>query len=153
MNGRAVALYHLRLGFGEQLAEERAVTARLVVAVTADREVGLRRQCGEQRDETLRRRCPHLAPIAARVDRPSLWRPLLRVRVAHEGRTRREVGKPEVEVVEATVVGLLDATRRTAHRAEARAFVGRARSAELDYTDGHDRRLRAVGCGHTPSGS
>src|SRR4030095_3594179 len=61
----------LRALLGQEGSQQRAMTAALVLAVAAHREVGVSRQHGQQGDEPPGRRIPHLAAIAAGVAGPS----------------------------------------------------------------------------------
>src|SRR5690242_18149211 len=61
--------------FGKQLAQERAMTPRFILAVAAHREVRRLRERREKPDETLRVRLAHLAQIVALIAGPALQVP------------------------------------------------------------------------------
>ena len=54
-----------------------------------------------------------------------------------EVRRGREVGEPDIVVVETGEVGFGDSPRGAAHRAQTDSFVGMAGRAELDDANGH----------------
>src|SRR6185436_14637831 len=106
------------------------VAARRVLAVAADTEARVLRQCGQQHDQSLRGRRVHLRAIFFCERRPPFVGERLRGGELEERRARREVGQPEVEVVEPREILLLHAPRRPAHGAQPDAFPFRARRAE-----------------------
>src|SRR5687768_12480243 len=131
---------------GQQLAQDRAVAARLVIAVAADGKVRIERQRREKCEQALGRRGLHLAAIGAGEARPVL------LRARHQPGARREIGQPDVVVVAARVIGLAHAARRPAHGAQARALLRCACATEADYADSHaPPRARSGGwCPRTP---
>ncbi len=62
--------------------------------------------------------------------------------------TWRQVGKPHVVPVRRRELAPGDSTRRTAHRADAQAFAGRARGTKAHDADGHD----LTACAHAARG-
>ena len=81
-----------RSGVGQDLAEERAVAAGLVLTVAADAEARRRGQRRQDRDQPLGGRLAHLRAVLLREHRPALVGPCLRERPLDERRARRESG-------------------------------------------------------------
>src|SRR5258705_12017130 len=98
-----------RAVFGEQLAQDRAVAARLVCAVAADREARVARERGEQVERAPVLRRPHFGAVRARERAPlalsSGGLPGLQRRLA-----RREVREPDVVEVTRRQLCLLHPT-------------------------------------------
>src|SRR5262245_11699956 len=121
-----------RSGFGEQLAKHRSVAPRFVFAIAAHADVRLPRQRGQERKQPLRLRLAHLGAVLSRERRPARVGPRVGLRPCNERRGRRQLGQPDVVVVEPRVVLLLHASRRTADRADPQAFITRARRSEAN---------------------
>ena len=121
----------------EQLAQHRAVAARLVLAVAADREVARAtarragRACGSPPARPSRLgTASRTPPSRARVSAP--WPSFI---VSTLG---ARFGIPDVVPVLRREPRLRHAARRAAHRADAQALAGGARGAEADDADRHD---------------
>src|SRR6185503_531995 len=119
------------------------MATRLVFAVAADTEARVPRQRGQQRNQPLRGRHVNLRAIFFRERRPPFVGERLRGGELEERRARREVGQPEVEVVEPREILLLHAPRRTAHGAQPDAFPFRARRPESNDAYPHYRPYSA----------
>src|SRR5688572_30944753 len=111
------------------------MAARLVLAVAAEREMGLARKTRQELDEPRRLGPAHLAAIVALELRPALAGERLRERPAHDLLARRELGQPHVVVVEPRVILLLYAARRPPRRADAQALALLAGRPEAHYLD------------------
>src|SRR6185503_1152305 len=122
---------------GQQLLQQRAVAEGLVLAIAADREIGLVRQPCQQLDDALRAGLGHLRPVALGECRPAMLVELPRGGEADQRRARSELREPQVEVVALRILGLLHPARQPAHRAQPEPFAGRARAAKPDYPDRH----------------
>src|SRR5687767_2837394 len=116
----------------QQLSQNRPVATRLIFAIAADRNVCLSGKRCQQRDEPLRSRCPHLFFVRFPEPAPARIGPRLRQRPADYFLAGRKLRKPDVVVVTARVVALLDAARRPPHRAEAQPLARRAGATEPD---------------------
>src|SRR5437762_3286458 len=99
------------------------------------------RQMRQQLDQSLPIGHLHLAAVVPLVLPPARVAPRLRQRPAHPACARRELGHPCIVIVEPRVVGLLDAARRPAHRADPEALAARTRRAETDDGDYLPRSL------------
>src|SRR5574339_166882 len=128
----------------EKPPQDRAVAALLVLAIAADRKIRLPRKRRQHAKQPLRGRRLHLALVG-----PGEALPVLVRERDHLGR-RREIGKPDVVVIEPGVVALFHSARRAAHRAEAQALALGARRAEAHHPD-HARELFSNAC--APGGS
>ena len=109
------------------LSEHGAMTARLVGAIAADREV---RRVRERRraDRAASALGPlHLAPVAADERLPALGSSAMPAR-ASAAFTRGYVGEPALIEIARRGLGLRHAAWRTTHGAEAQAFAARARA-------------------------
>src|SRR3954471_4497089 len=93
----------------QQFLEERAVATRLVLAVAAHRHIRGVRQARQQLEDSLRRGLRHLGAITLAEEGPALIVERLGRREAHQARARRELGKPEIEIVALRIVSLLHA--------------------------------------------
>src|SRR5574341_953930 len=123
----------------QQLAQDRAVAARLVLAIAADREVRMMRQRGKQLGQAPRRGGFHFLEITTRKLSPALVRPGLSDRPSEERFARREIRQPEVVVIAPREIRLAHAARRAPHGAEARALAFGARATEPDDANRHFR--------------
>src|SRR5215813_5502876 len=86
---------HVCAALGEKRAQHRAMAARLVLAVAADREVRVARECREYVEGARAIRLRHLRAVLPEE------RPLLLVGAGYEAHlhrldARREIGKPDV---------------------------------------------------------
>src|SRR5437763_1742303 len=111
---------------GEQLLENGAVTAVLILAVAAEREAGLMRQGGQQVEDSGRLRLVHLGPELAleRVPGPLVLRPLPE---RHQLLAGREIRQPDVIEVERCELRLRHSPRWSANRAEPQTLIGLSR--------------------------
>ena len=114
--------YHFRSLFDQQLAEHRTMTMGFVLAVTTDREIGLAREGREQFDGMTVFRRRHLGPILFDKPRP-LSRSFRLQSELHRRQAGREIRKPDVIPVLRGKLRLGDTARRTAHGANAQAFL------------------------------
>src|SRR5690606_13500974 len=120
----------------KKLPKHRTVAVRLVLAITAHREVRVVRQRGEQLDGVRVLRLRHL-----RAGLPGERRPLGRrrglLRLLHRLDARRQVRKPDVVPVARRELRLRHAPRRAAHRADSQALVDGPVGSETDYANDH----------------
>src|SRR6185503_12642674 len=119
----------------QQLAQNRAVAARLVLAVATDGEVRMLGKPCEELEQALRRRDFHLACVSFPVAAPARIRPGLRDGPAEQLLAGRKLRKPHVVIVAPRVIAFLHTARRAAHRADAQALAARARATEADDAD------------------
>src|SRR5262245_19945709 len=113
----------------KQLAQQRAVAARLIHAIAADREIGGRRQGGEQAQQARLVGGRHLGAIAPRVGGPAL-RSVGRQPQLHQRRAGRQLRQPEIVEVARRELGFAHAPRRIAHRSDAYPFPAPARASQ-----------------------
>src|SRR4051794_32567391 len=111
------------------------MTAVRVLAVTAERKIRLVRQAGQQREQALCRGFPHLAPIALGKSGPTLRGERLGDRIFDQLRARRQIRKPEIEVVAPSVILLANAPGRTPDRTQAKALPCGSRGSQTHYPD------------------
>src|SRR3954466_13063642 len=126
----------LRTPLDQQRAQLRAVTVFLVLAVAAQRKIGVLRQHSEHVERLAGRRRVHLRAELAEERGPFPFR-LCGLGGLHEVRARREHGEPYVVVVATRELRLRGAAGWTTDGAEARAFIGGARGSESDDANGH----------------
>src|SRR3954469_11978394 len=111
------------------------MAAFLALAIAADGDVGLLRQCREQVNEPLGARIAHLAVVVTRVFSPACLRPRLGERPAHPLLARRELRQPQVIEAAARIVGFAHAAGRTTHDADAQTFAGLSCRPEPYYAE------------------
>jgi hypothetical protein len=112
------------------------VAPRLLLAVTADGEVGFPRQRGEKREEPARRRALHLGTVSPDEALPRFGVSGLK-RDPDEIVAGSQVGQPDVVEVAGGERVLGNAARRAAHRADAETLATHPRAPEPDDADRH----------------
>jgi hypothetical protein len=121
----------------KQLAEQVPVTARRVLAVASNREARLLRHRRQQLYDVAGLRLGHLFSIAASISLPPRVRPGLRQCPRHHVGARRELGKPDVEVITRRKLLLAHAPRWAPNGAQPHALPGRPRCAQPNDPNGH----------------
>src|SRR5690606_17438215 len=135
-SGRPERSGHRGAGVRKQLTQHRAMTARRVLAVAADREVRVLAERGEELDEVSGRGSGHLLAIGP-LERPPLLVRLGMERTRHEALARTELREPRVIEVAGGELDLRDAPRRTTDRPEPQALIIGARRAEPHHSQTH----------------
>jgi hypothetical protein len=136
--------------FGEQLAQDGAVTARFILAVTADGKVGLQREGGEQVEQMCGFGLLHLGAKLPHKGLPPTRIVAGAQRKGDQIRCGRQRGQPNVVEIAPGEIGFGNAARRTADRADAEPLIGLARRSEADDGNGHVDRVQ--GAGHKGAG-
>lgn len=127
---------------GEQLAEDRAMAAGLVLAIAADGEVCLVGEGGEQVEEVGRFRLLHLGAKFPLEGLPAAGVVAGFQGNSHQAGRGRQRRQPDIVEAAFGEVGFGDAAGRTADGADAQAFLGQARGAEANDGEGHDGRVQ-----------
>ena len=107
------ALPKVRAAVHQKRPQNRAVTAALVGAVTADRKIGRVRERGQQIQKVLRARALHFGPKAAGESTPVLLRGS-REASFEEWLARCLLRQPRVIEIARRILGFWDSTGRTA---------------------------------------
>ena len=113
------------------------MAAGFVLAVASDGQVGLVGHSRQQLREVSRFRRGHMLAVRPGERRPTLVGPRVRERSRHHIGWRRELGKPDVEVVQGREILLWDSAGRAANRPDAQAFPAQARRAQSDDVKCH----------------
>jgi len=106
------------------------VAAPRILAVTANRKIGLFAERPNQRDHTLRLGACHLAEVPLFVRCPSRVGPRLRLRIRDQLAAGCDFRQPDVKEILTRVILFSDTTRQQPHRTEAKPFAARAGRAE-----------------------
>lgn len=117
----------------------------LVLTVAAHGKILPDGERSQQGDQPLRRRLSHLSLVATGEGGPPPGRERFRVYPGEQGRGRRELRKPNIEVILWSEILLAHSPGRTAHGAETEAFIDLARRTEADGVDGQGHDPRQVG--------
>src|SRR5262249_1198728 len=128
------------VAFGEEFAEDGAVAVLFEFAVAADGEVGLVRKGGKEVEKPRSVMVLHFGAEFAFEDVPGLFVIGVLGEGDEFGRGRKS-WQPGVVEVAFGELRFPHAARRSAHGADAQAFVRLAGSAETYDADGHDARI------------
>jgi len=130
----------------QQLAQQRTMAPRLVLAIATHGQARLPRHSRQQLNEMASFRLGHLSSIRPRVLRPPLVRPRFRQRPRHHLGRWRQLGQPDVEVIERREVLLSDAARWPPNRPDPNSLVRKPRLPQSNDANCHGPCVRTVFC-------
>src|SRR5262245_61731918 len=124
-----------RAALREQLAQHATMAVPAVLAVAADRKVGVMRERRQRVEQVDRRGLAHLGTETAGESRPPAR--IVAIDAAHQRQAWRQFRQPDVVVIAPGEFALRHAARRATHCAEACALATHAGAAESHDCETH----------------